>query len=171
MAIREAHTSVLRLRSALDDLAERIAAFEQAAQRAAAEAEDVVATKRIVSLQPALRRIAEFADLPANWDSYGAVPPAARAIAEACVLVEAVAEAQERTTGERHPPWTTAPIADGGIQIEWAGHDARIEVQVAPDGVLGYLVQRGTEAAAEYDEADDVPFNTVLDRIAEVLGS
>jgi hypothetical protein len=130
---------------------------------------DQAKAQSTLSLQPTFRRIVELATLPPDWDSYGAEPLTARAIAGASLLITAVAEEQERTTGERRAPWTTAPIADGGLQVEWVGQGARIEVQVAPDGTLGYLIQRGDGEDARYQEADNVPFGTVLDRVGDLL--
>ncbi len=121
------------------------------------------------SLQPSLLRIREIARLPPNWDSAGAVPSSAEAVAQACVLIDAVAELQEQRTGARRTPLTSAPIADGGLQVEWMGGDTRIDVQIAPDGALGYLTKRGQGSMVEHEERDDVPLATLLDVIAQVL--
>ena len=124
-----------------------------------------------VSLVPSLQRIAEMTELPPNWDSYGGVPPTARAVAEACLLIEAVAEAHERIAGVRQAPWTSAPIADGGLHIEWLGDRCRIEVQVSPSGELGYLLVREGDADAEYHEADGVPRETAAEVVLDVLAA
>ena len=121
------------------------------------------------SLLPALRRIAEMAELPANWDSYGGEPPSPRAIAGACLLIEAVAETRDRSGGGARAPWTSAPLPTGGLQVEWLGDQARIEVQIGPTGALGYLVSRNDDS--EFDEADDAPFDDVVERIVNVLES
>ena len=123
-----------------------------------------MATERRVphSLQPAFRRIAEIAGLPPDWDSYGAAAPSAPAIGQACALVNVVAEAAPDARNGQRAPWTSAPIADGGLQVEWKGPDDRIDVQVAPDGSLGYLIQRGEGLSASYEEADEAPFDAIL---------
>ncbi len=123
------------------------------------------------SLRPALRRIAEFASLPADWDAEGADPLAARAVAEACLLIEAVAERQEQRTGIRQAPWTSSPLPDGGVQVEWLGRSARVDVEIAPDGTFAYMVKRGSGANAEYEEAPEVERNALLDVIARALAS
>lgn len=122
-----------------------------------------------VSLLPTFERIAEMAALPADWDGEGAAPLSGRAIAAASLLIEAVAEAQERLTGERQAPWTSAPIADGGLQVEWLGRGARIDVQVAPNGTYGYMVKQGRGTNAEYQEASDIELDVLLGLIARVL--
>lgn len=131
----------------------------------------LTAPKPAGSLQPALLRIRirEIADLPANWDGAGAVAPSAVAIAQACVLIDAVAQMEDERTGGRRSPFTSAPIADGGLQAEWMGDNARIDVQIAPDGTLGYMTKQGHGLQAVYDEQDGVPVAILLDVIEAVL--
>jgi len=125
-------------------------------------------TATIAGIEPALTRIAEMAHIPANWDGAGAVPPTGPAVAEACRLIVALAEREHQTVGRWIVPLTSSPIADGGLQVEWGGPDARIEVQCAPDGSFGYLIVRGTGGAADYEEADDVAFETVVRLVTTV---
>ena len=132
---------------------------------------DTIASEKSTSLVPVFERIAEMANLPVNWDSYGAAPLTARAVAQACALIAAVAEEREGASGTRRVPWTSAPIADGGLQIEWVGRAASIEVQVAPDGTLGYLIQRGEADRTEYEESDDTPMDAMVGIVAQVLAS
>ena len=57
-------------------------------------------------------------------------------------MLASVAEQCADLTDERILPWATAPLADGGVQFEWRGPGGAIEVEIAPDGRLGYLVER-----------------------------
>ena len=123
------------------------------------------------SLVPAFERLTRIAALAPNWDAHGALPPTPVAVATASLLIEAVAEEQERAAGARVAPETSAPIPDGGLQVEWAGRLERIEVQIAPDGMLGYLIVRGSGADAEFDEADNVPFARVVEAVTHVLAA
>jgi hypothetical protein len=87
---------------------------------------------------PAVRRIADIAELPAGLDGEDAAAPAPVAIGHALELLLHVSSLG--IDGEKiGPPWTSAPIADGGLQLEWQAPGARIEVQVAPDGTFGFL--------------------------------
>ena len=122
------------------------------------------------SLLTALQRLVDMAGLPSDWDSAGAEPPSVRAMAAACYLIEAVAVDQEDRARERVVPTTSSPIPDGGLQVEWQGHDARIDVQANPDGSYGYLVKGGQGNSARYEEADEAPLNTVLSLVDRVLG-
>ena len=123
------------------------------------------------SLLPAIGRIAEMAKLPANWDGEGADPPTASAVAAACYLIEAVPAHGTRHACERVPPATSSPIPDGGLQIEWKGRHARIDVQANPDGSYGYLVKWGSGADAKYEESDEDSLEIVLALIDRVLSS
>ena len=121
------------------------------------------------SVLPTLRRITELAKLPNNWDGEDAEAPTARAIAAADYLVAAVAEGRERRGFRRVPPTTSSPIPDGGVQLEWRGVNARIDVQANPDGSYGFLVKWGSGSAARYEEADEASLDSILERIDHVL--
>jgi hypothetical protein len=117
----------------------------------------------------ALDRIAEMAKLPANWDREDADPPTALAVAGACSSIEAVAEAQARRGRGCVAPATSSPIPDGGLQVEWEGPNARIDVQVSPDGTYGDPVMWGSDGDAGYEEADEAAPDEVLALIDRVL--
>jgi hypothetical protein len=106
------------------------------------------------SLLPALSRIVVMANLSPNWDGEDAEPPTAEAVAAACFLIEAVADHRQREGHNGVPPTTSSPIPDGGLQIEWRGPTARIDVQANPDGSLGYLVKWDSGLAARYEKGD-----------------
>lgn len=121
------------------------------------------------TVRQALHRLADMAALPTNWDSYGAEPPSSVAVGQAGVLVETVAEATHATLGTRIAPWTSAPIADGGIQVEWSASKRRIEVQVGPNGSLGYLIERESGGQPEYEEEEEASFDDVVNLIVRLL--
>ena len=121
------------------------------------------------SLLPALSRIVQMAKLAENWDSEGGDPPTAEAVAAACFLIEAVAEHRQQQGHVGIPPTTSSPIPDGGLQIEWRGPTAGIDVQTNPDGSYGYLVKWDSGSAARYEEADTASLETVLALLDRVL--
>lgn len=112
-------------------------------------------------LDPVLARLDEFATLPANWDSYGATTPTPGALDVARALVVAVSEPAVHGDSPVVPE-IFAPIPDGGIQVEWQGPAARIEVQVAPDGSLGYLIERSGEGEPRFEEVENLTFAEVV---------
>jgi hypothetical protein len=68
----------------------------------------------------------------------------------------AVDEDRMRLTGRHLPPWMIAPVADGGVQLEWIAGTRKIEVQIDPDGQLSYLIIDRSDASASYTEEHDV---------------
>ncbi len=158
-------------------------ALDEAARRSVRQVHDLVdqsddgpavaaaETNAPGGVRRALRSIAEMTELPSNWDGYGAAPPAARAVAEAAVLIEAVGQASLQRLGERVAPWTSSPIADGGLQLEWSGRGGRIEVQLGPDGAIGYLIEHGSGENPGYEEVEDAPVDAVVECVVRVLAA
>jgi hypothetical protein len=104
-----------------------------------------------------LARIARFATLEADWDGHGARIPTQVALRTAGELVRHVFSALAGTV----PSWIS-PLPSGGVQIDWNGTTAELEVDVDPSGTLGYLLTRGQGASATYDEGDDTTADAVL---------
>ena len=119
---------------------------------------------------PALSRIVEMAKLTADWDGEGGEPPTAEAVAAACFLIEAVAEHRQQQGHVGDPPTTSSPIPDGGLQIEWRGPAARIDVQANADGSFGYLVKWDSGSVATFEETDAASLEAVLTLLDRVLG-
>ena len=53
--------------------------------------------------------------------------------------------------------------------MEWEGPNARIDVQVNPDGAYGYLVKWGSGQDARYKEADEEPLEQILSLVERVF--
>jgi len=89
-----------------------------------------------------VRRIQELAQLPEGWNSYGSkrIQPAA---------VEGAVRVLRATDSERLPVPHLAPVADGGIQIEWTVGERSAEVEVRPTGTVEYLVDLGPDRTSE----------------------
>lgn len=114
----------------------------------------------VARLLPAFERIVQIAALEPNWDGEGAERPSPLAYTNALqLMLKLVSQGSEDDSV--WIPTTSAPIADGGLQIEWQGPDASIEVQAAPDGSFGYLIVAGTPSAREYEEADDLTLEDI----------
>jgi hypothetical protein len=120
-------------------------------------------------LNPAVERIAEMCRLPVGWDGERAARLDAVAVSLGFQLMLAVAA----RAGD-HPavaPWTSAPLTDGGLQIEWKGAREEIEVLISPDGGLAYLRQIGTDDGVEFEEGDGMTQREILDLILRVISS
>ncbi len=120
-------------------------------------------------VQPMLRRLAQLAALPTDWDSYGAAPPSLLALSTARELLLAVDEQFGHVVGERVQPYAVAPIADGGIHLEWRGPRAEIEVEIDLMGQQGYLVVAEQGGERTFEEKDNPVGAEVAAAVAKVL--
>lgn len=128
----------------------------------------LAATERRLSFQSARDTLDELARLPADWDSYGAVPPTAVAMSSAHGLLSSLAEQYAGAADERALPWATAPLADGGVQFEWRGPGGAIEVEIGPDGRLAYLIERDGRTVGR-STTETVGVGDVLGELGRVL--
>jgi hypothetical protein len=120
-------------------------------------------------LPAACQRLTELAALEADWDSYGTDPPTNLAITTARQVLEAVAERLASAAGTDPAPYFIAPVPTGGVQLEWTGPASEIEVEIGPEGALGYLlVRREGDAETEQVEARVSPAD-VAHAVAGVL--
>ena len=119
------------------------------------------------SIGPSIRRIDEFVHLPLGWDGDDADPITALAVSSAAVLVTSVADRCWHIRGVA--PITSSPLPDGGLQLEWVGNEARIEVEVGPEGAYGYVLIRGKGPNATYEECDNVELNVLVGLINTVI--
>ena len=107
-------------------------------------------------------RLDELSVLEEDWDSYGGFPPTARAVAAASrLMIEAVA-----VTGEA--PDAVMPFPNGGLQVIWARGAHELQVDVGPDGCLGYLeIQRGA-GDPDMREADGVSLRDIVAYVGQL---
>lgn len=112
----------------------------------------------------------EFLRLPPNWDTYDADPISRVAISTATGLLGRVQQLfSSDEVGDRLRPRAAVPLANGGVQLEWCGSKAEIEVEIGPRGELGYLLIEGNGQKRRFSEAADVGFSEVERAIARVL--
>lgn len=125
----------------------------------------------VSTLRPTLEQLAGFAALPPDWDSYGGVPSSPRAVSTATELLVLVADRLAHREPSAIVPYAVAPIADGGVQIEWHGprQEIEIEIEVGPNGRLNYLLIEGRGEQRRFDEGSNVPLKRALDLVATVL--
>ena len=69
-------------------------------------------------------KIQPLLDLPPNWDSYGSPPPTREA-----------GETASKILAELANPFI-CPVSSGGIQIEFRCNGQRVEIEIAPTGVV-----------------------------------
>ncbi len=119
----------------------------------------------------ALRKIDELKNLPEDWDSYGANTISADAIAKAKSVVTSVMKAFGGFIGNVVQLTDVIPIADGGVQLEWVGPHAELEVEISPSGVIGLLYISISEDRRYYEESKDNSLNDVYAAIARLTHS
>ena len=116
----------------------------------------------IAGLRASFERLDELSMLEPDWDSYGGLPPTARAIGLASrVIVESVAQ-----TGGA--PSDVLPLPAGGLQLVWAHDPDELQIDVGPEGVLGYLMIRRGEGPPSMSEGDDISLTDVLALVAQL---
>ncbi len=110
---------------------------------------------KIAQVDAEIQRLRQFTNLESDWNAHGAKRIAPQAIDVAVDLVRRVAAVSGVA------PDFVAPLANGGVQLEWDGDSAEIEVEVRADKRFSYLLK-----GASRIEKHDVPLNEVLDAIA-----
>jgi len=120
----------------------------------------------------ALRRLTKLAALEPNWDDEGAKPPAALAIARASLLLELVNEFLTGFGIGIHPPDTSAPLPNGGIQLEWWSTTTDIESFIEPDGAVHCLfVDKFPSGEETHLESGKIGISAAAEAIASRLRS
>ena len=108
------------------------------------------------TLRALFGRLDELSALHDDWDSYGGLPPTARAIGAASRLIV------EATTHTGDVPSAVMPFPNGGVQVIWERSRDELQVDVGPDGGLGYLSIHRGDGEPAMAEADDVSLADVL---------
>jgi hypothetical protein len=116
-----------------------------------------------------LRQISDLADLEAGWDSYGAAGISAGAIEAAKRLLSGVIQ-RSSARSQYAAPYAVAPIADGGVYLEWRTKTGEIQVWIGPEGEFGYLRINQTASGPTYSERHLVPMDEVVRLVTSCPG-
>ena len=118
---------------------------------------------------PAMERVAELGRLPMDWATYGAGPPTSLSVEAAHRLLTKVNDMWGRTFGQAIQPFVVVPLPRGGLQVEWRNDAAEIEIEIGPDGQVGYLFIDKTGDERVFQEEDDVSWDDALATIERVF--
>jgi len=125
----------------------------------------------LVALRNANNRIMELASLNVNWDSYGAYPITAKAVATSTAIL---LELQEHILVERHAismMTFIAPLADGGLQLEWECESDQLELEILGDGSIGYVhLRNGVVESSREGDADPLTLTDAITLIETICG-
>jgi len=107
-----------------------------------------------------IKQINGFAELNANWDTYGAYPISGISIDIAIAILRK----------SNIAPTGACPLNDGGILLVWWNEKSdltvyEIEVDISPNGNIGCLIVSGCKDEPSYIEHDNVPASYVLEQI------
>jgi len=109
-------------------------------------------------LDSALERLNSVGRLEGGWDGEAARATAAEAAAAAL-------RALFEVMGSDTPPPSVVPMYDGGLQLEWHGHDIDVELAVGPDGARHVWIS--SASGLEIDE----DFRYVVEDLRKNLGT
>jgi hypothetical protein len=113
-----------------------------------------------------LERIADFARLDPDWDSYGAKSPTTQAVTAAGKYLRTLVTAFSSKVGIRALPFWVYPVPSGGVKLEWREPKSELEVEIEPEGNLRYLLQTGHGPEADFEEREEVS----VDEVTKILG-
>jgi hypothetical protein len=113
-------------------------------------------------LRALFARLDELSGLQQDWDSYGGLPPTARAIGAASrLIVEASTQAEDL-------PSAVMPFPDGGLQVIWEHAQDELQIDVGPVGSLGYLAIHRGEGTPLMTEGDGISLADALVMVAQL---
>jgi hypothetical protein len=123
------------------------------------------------AIERATVKLKQLACLEPDWDGAGSAALSACVVADAESLLLEVGQFFSSRAGADISPSTIAPIPGGGIYLEWRGGHLEFQVDVLPDGQLGFLfVDRGGPTPRS-EEGDGVDLAVLLNYLARVLES
>lgn len=115
------------------------------------------------------RRLSQLARLEHDWDSYGADPISAEAMRQAQRFLILLEEILGDALGEMIRPHSVAPLADGGLQLEWRSSNSAVEFEFGPQGEIGYLLVKGSEPNRTFHEDDGISLTDGVQLLGRVL--
>lgn len=110
-------------------------------------------------LEPVVDRLTELLGLPADWNSYGALPITEDKANRALDVLD---KAMTRDT----PPPQIVPTASGGIQLEW--HTIAGDVEIEIESAISVAIFYGNERTGETWESEG---SLDVVRVREALAS
>lgn len=120
---------------------------------------------RELPFKPVLKILESFKSLAADWDSYGGVAPTSCAFSITLALVNDLSLRPAAFGSTDLVPFSVAPVATGGIKLEWRRSDAALEIWIEGDGQISSLLDyRNAEPRFEERMLNSIPA-----AVAEVL--
>lgn len=107
----------------------------------------------VVNYDSARAKIQSFATLEIDWDSYGGSPIDDKTIERALCILDDLA------AGDIPIP-QVVPCSSGDIQFEWDPERGAVEIEIGPEGEIGYWFE--DDEGEEGGEVDTDKLNELL---------
>jgi hypothetical protein len=104
-----------------------------------------------------------------DWDSYGSPPPTSASIEKALQIIASVDKHFRSMLDDKTSPYAVVPLPGGGVQLEWRGDNSEIEIDISPDGKIGYLYNEQRDGKDEYKEEDITSIQDLMGLVGKVL--
>ena len=127
--------------------------------------------KVLALLRTATRKLDELQNLSEDWDSYGANPISQNAIMQAKEIIISIVRLFGFIIGDVVRLMDVIPVANGGVQLEWVGPHAELEIEVSPNSNISLLYIWGPEDMRNYQELKDISLSTVYKMIPRLVYS
>jgi hypothetical protein len=124
---------------------------------------------RVDALQSDLERLDALCELKDDWNSYGSAAITSDAIAAARRILFAVALNDALGAYDRARPYTIAPLAHGGIHLEWRHSGEELTVEVFPAGATGILAIQIRDGVEVPHDEDAVSLETILSWLNRIM--
>lgn len=120
------------------------------------------------SIEPALRRLDVFLTLSADWDSEGASAIAPASVAVARAILDELSIRSMSFSARPVSPFHVAPMAHGGIFMEWRKSGSALESTIHPDGSVELLFDHPS-SSNRFHEKDGLSLQSVIKEVAQFV--
>lgn len=127
---------------------------------------DLSAEKTILTV---VWKMLAFGALRPDWDSYGAAPIELQAVQKAETLFSQMINQLSVAKREQLHPFDVAPLANGGVQLEWRSPKGALEVEIHSQPGHGYLLTLGQGATRQFQEGDDATDAEIIALLSQVI--
>ena len=130
---------------------------------------NAIPSQAMKALKRSFKQVSELAKLEQDWDGEGSEAPGARVVECAERLLIELCQRFGQQAGDSIRPSVVAPIPGGGIYLEWRSPLAEFQVDVLPDGKLGYLFVDRSGEKPRFEEGEEEVLQATLHYIPRVL--
>lgn len=116
-----------------------------------------------------LSQLAQFRNLPVDWDDCGGVPISVFTLSKAIELFPDVVCEFYRDVKEGVRPYDVAPMGDGGVQLEWHGPSGILELEVHRVEGYGYLLIQGEGENRMFEEGEISTPSQVMNLLSRIF--